>query len=67
MGEIRANVKLENDDVERVTLIGSKNLQVQGTNKMVIIQEFCYNKPELKRDSVSFSLFVFNDTRLRLD
>ncbi|GEM_PF-6273793 len=59
------NIKLINDD-ERVGLIGSYKINVKGTKRYVIVQEFCYSQPQLKEDKISFSLFVFNDTAINL-
>ncbi|HLD92148.1 MAG TPA: hypothetical protein VI795_01990 [Patescibacteria group bacterium] len=59
------NIKIVNDD-ERVSLIGSYKINVEGTSKYLIVQEFCYVQPQLKEDRIGFSLFVFNDTAIKL-
>ena len=60
------NVRIDNDD-ERVGLIGSYNINVGGTKKYLIIQEFCYIQPQLKDDNIRFSVFVFDDTTISLN
>lgn len=59
------NVKIINDD-ERVALIGSYKINVEGTKKYIVIQEFCYAQPQSKEEKISFSLFIFNNTAINL-
>ena len=59
------NVKIVNDD-ERVVLMGSYKINVEGTKKYIVVQEFCYAQPQLKEEKISFSLFVFNNTAIKL-
>lgn len=60
------NIKIENND-KRVILIKDYKINISGTKKYLIIQEFCYSQPELKENNIDFILFVFDDTTIKVD
>lgn len=61
------NIRIENDDAERVVLLGSYQLNVTGANKLLLIQEFCYFNEDKMDKNTSFSMFIFKDTSVKLE